>query len=439
MFNERKNEVNTLLNEAVNKMADEAVYVTSAEDQKKIRDVLDRYFAFRQKAMEDALKFLDDDSKNAKDQTDQWRKHLLRAGSDGSKMIYDVIKDVPRKSAFIDVVARVAFLESVFFTRLAHMSLPDAMQGQLIEFRKEFEKEQESLLDKWDDLVDKDEDIDEKIEQATKSLLEVFQKELSKIDSANTKVRENLTTWLKGIHIADEIKNPGTPSLFEPVTNMMDAINQLMVSSKDLSRRFEALYKSEEALVVVVFGKTRESVKDFLEKTNLEKAIKGYTDAERQLQDIAKSMETKGMQEDALRFVSEGSKSTKSHLEDFTKAYNDFVNEFREIFIGPVGDKTVEDLVEKKRWDAARNDWMRLNIQTELKRIYDDARDWFAVDLGEQNPIIKEHVGKIIEQERKRLEPALREVGDNSVLDALDIVMTVAKDSLVDKVKRLKG
>lgn len=439
MFNERKNEVNTLLNEAVAQMASEPVYITSPEDQKKIRDVLDKYFDFREKALETALTFLNDDSKNAKDQTDQWRKHLLNAGSEGSKMISDSIKDLQRKSAFADVVARVAFLESVFFTRLAHMALPDSMQGKLIEYRKEFETEKENLLDKWDDLVDKDEDIDEKIEEASKSLLEVYQEGLKKVDAANTQARENLTTYLKGTHIADEMTSPGTPSILEPVTRMMDAINNLMVSSKELASRFEALYKSEESVVLILFGKTRESVKEFLEKTNLEKAIKEYNEAERQIQDVAKSMETKGMQEDALRFVNEGAKATKAHLEDFTKAYNEFVNAFKEIFIGPVGDKTVEDLIEKKRWDAAKNEWMKLNIQTELKRIYDDAREWWAIDLGDQHPAVKEHVAKILEQERNRLEPALREAGDNSVLGALKIIMTVYKDGLVDKVKSLKG
>ncbi|HLT71354.1 MAG TPA: hypothetical protein VKZ75_01820 [Cyclobacteriaceae bacterium] len=439
MFNERRNEVAALLDQAVKDMAGEPVYTTSPEDQKKTRDTLSRYFDFRQRALEDALKLLNDDSRNAKDQTDQWRKHLLKAGSEGSQMISDSIKDIKRKSVFVDIVARVAFLESVFFTRLAHMTLPDAMQGKLIEYRKQFEVEKKNLMQKWEDLIARDKGIDEKMDSATKQLFQVYQEGLKKVDAANTKTRENITTYVTGAHMADSAANPATPSLLEPVKIMMETINNFMVTSKEMSNRFDALFKSEESVVVILFGKTRASVKEFLEKTNLDKAKKEYESAEKEIQNVAKSMETKGMQEDALRFVNEGAKITRDHLEDFTKAYNEFVNAFKEIFIGPVGDRTVEDLVERQRWDWAKNEWQKLNIQSELKKIYDDAREWWAIDIDGLDEANRKKLEELLEAERKRLEPALREASDNSALDSLKLIMTIAKNDLVDKVKSLTG
>src|SRR5690606_6152871 len=177
------------------------------------------------------------------------------------------------------------------------------------------------------------------------------------------------------------------------------------VTSKEMSNRFDALFKSEESVVVILFGKTRASVKEFLEKTNLDKAKKEYESAEKEIQNVAKSMETKGMQEDALRFVNEGAKITRDHLEDFTKAYNEFVNAFKEIFIGPVGDRTVEDLVERQRWDWAKNEWQKLNIQSELKKIYDDAREWWAIDIDGLDEANRKKLEELLEAERKRLEP----------------------------------
>lgn len=439
MFNERRNEVAALLDQAVKDMAGEPVYTTSPEDQKKTRDTLSRYFDFRQRALEDALKLLNDDSRNAKDQTDQWRQHLLKAGSEGSQMISDSIKDIKRKSVFVDIVARVAFLESVFFTRLAHMTLPDAMQGKLIEYRKQFEVEKENLMQKWEDLIARDKGIDEKMDSATKELFQVYQEGLKKVDAANTKTRENITTYVTGAHMADSAANPATPSLLEPVKIMMETINNFMVTSKEMSNRFDALFKSEESVVVILFGKTRASVKEFLEKTNLDKAKKEYESAEKEIQNVTKSMETKGMQEDALRFVNEGAKITRDHLEDFTKAYNEFVNAFKEIFIGPVGDRTVEDLVERQRWDWAKNEWQKLNIQSELKKIYDDAREWWAIDIDGLDEANRKKLEELLEAERKRLEPALREASDNSALDSLKLIMTIAKNDLVDKVKSLTG
>lgn len=437
MFNERKNEVKAWLDAAASQMASEGVYITSPEDQAKIREVLDKYFGYREKALEEALTFLNNGNDSADNLTSQWRKHLLEAGSNGSSMISDALKDLKNQSVFADVVWKTAFQESVFFTRLAHMPLPDSLQGRLIAYRKEFEIEKESLQDKWEDLVGKDEDIDEKIDEASQTLLRVYKENLLKVDAANTKARENISKWLKTAHLADEATSPETPSLLEPVNMMMEALNQLRVTSEDLARRFDALYRSEESVVVFLFGKTRESVKQFLEKTNLDKATKEYAEAEQTLKSVSATMETKGMQDDALQFVNEGTKITKAHLEAFTEAYNEFVDAFKEIFIGPVGSKTVENLVEKQRWDAAKNEWVSLNIQTELKKIYDDAREWLSVDLGEQSEAVKEQVRKLLEQERNRLEPALKEAGDNSTFEALKILMTVYKDQLWDKIRGL--
>lgn len=112
MFNARKNEVSALLDEAAKKDTESSrIFVTSPEDQKKIRDVMSRYFDFRQRALEDALKLLHDDSRDAKDQTYQYRKHLLKAGSEGSQMLFDSIKDAKWKTNFTEVVAKVAFQE----------------------------------------------------------------------------------------------------------------------------------------------------------------------------------------------------------------------------------------------------------------------------------------------------------------------------------------
>ncbi|MCB0374715.1 MAG: hypothetical protein KDD04_02225 [Sinomicrobium sp.] len=440
MFTARAAEVEKILDDALSKMADtpRAFFMPVAQ-QEEIRDKLDRYFDFRQKALEEALKLLNNDSVTAKEQSDKWRKHLLGKGSEGAKMIADSIKDIKRSSLFKDEVARIGFSESVFFTRLAHMQLPNAMQGKLIEYRREFEEEKKKLLDKWKDLLDKDKGIDSKMDETTNKLLQLYKEGLKKVDAANTKARENLTKYLKAAHVADEATSPGTPSILEPVNAMMSQLNIFMTSSKELAKRFEALYKSEETVVVILFGKTRAGVKEFLEKTNLDKALDEYEEAGKKCLDVANSFKSAGQKADAVKFVTESARVTKKHMEAFTKAYNDFVNAFRGIFIGPVGDRTVEDLVEKQRWDYAKNEWQRLNIQTELKKMYDDAREWWAVDLDDLHPAVKEHVEKLLEKERKRLEPALREAGDNSVLDALKQMLTIEKMLLVDKIKRLKG
>ena len=184
-----------------------------------------------------------------------------------------------------------------------------------------------------------------------------------------------------------------------------------------------------------MFGNTRKSVKEFLEKTSLEKGQKEYNDAEKLALDSAKSMLSTALQEDAGLFVKEATDRTKLTMQLFAGAYNVFVDAFKEIFIGPVGDRTVNDLINKERWDWAKNEWKNINIETELKKIYDDSREWINLDLFGLDDEMKSQVEEALAKEREILELALKQAGDPGLLDTIKNYSTLIKDLVSSKIK----
>ena len=377
MFIKRKAEVHARLDTAVQNMTGREI--TSKKDQELIRDAVNKYFYLNQKTLEEALSFLKDDTKTAEQQRDRWENHLHTKGSEAVQLLSESIKGKP-VTLFITVISEVASHE------------------------------------------------------VSERLRNIYKEGLEEVDVSHIQLKENLALYLKAIRVATA--SPEIPfSLRLLINNITEALNNFKVTSDDLAYRFEQLYRSEDSVAVIMFGNTRKSVKEFLEKTNLDKARKDYNEAEKHAYDNSKNMLTTGQQEDAALFVKTATDSTKITMQLFTDAYNSFVDSFKEIFIGPVGDRTVNDLINKQRWDWAKNEWQNINIETELKKIYDDSREWVDLDMYELDDETKAEVEKVLANERERLDIALKQAGDPGMLDKLKLYLTLAKDLVYSKIK----
>lgn len=431
MFIKRKEEIHAKLDEAVKNMFGRDI--TSKKEQESIRDEVNKYFYFRNNALEAALNILKDNTKKSKELRDIWENHLNTKGSEGIRLLSEVIKD-KKSTLFTIVISDAISQETIFYLKLANMLLPDVMKGDLVGYHEQFEKEKQSLLGKWDKLFSDCKGINNSIEEISKNLFSIYNNSLTKVKSGYITLREWITIQCKALQIIDDAA-PSPPSVFEPINLLIETLNLFMVSHADLSYRFDQLYKSEESVAIIMFGNTRSSVKEFLTNTNLDKAIKNYNEAEKHAKDSAKNMLTNGQQEDALLFVTEGGKITKLTLKAFADVYNSFVDAFKEIFIGPVGDRTVNDLINKERWDWAKNEWQTFNIQSELKKIYDDNKEWLNIDMFNLKPEVKEKIKNIMDKERERLRLAVNQVGDNSIYETIKLFMTVSKQNMFSKLK----
>lgn len=91
----------------------------------------------------------------------------------------------------------------------------------------------------------------------------------------------------------------------------------------------------------MIFKDTRESVEEFLENTNLEKAVGDFEKVRTASLNAVASFAKKGHQDDGKRFVEIVAKKVEDHLKEFEDVFKAFIDKFSNIFIGPVGSKTV--------------------------------------------------------------------------------------------------
>lgn len=435
MYYKREQEVQKSINHAKTTYVGTAF--TLSKDLQTVQTAVDNYFVTRRKILENAFEMLEDESKNAQELRVRWENYFNTKSFDAFRPLKDVLT-YNKTSSFTIVVSELISQESIFFMRFTNLQLPDIMHAKLLDYRKQYQDEKKNLLDKWQNLQNENQSINAGIEETTAKLRSIYQTTISKIDANKEKVRNGIVKYIKPINaVVGVITGVSLPDeAIDGIAVSVETLNHFTVEAKELARRFDQLYKSEDNVAVVMFGNTRKSVKEFLEKTNFDKCQADYINASKHAQDNAAGMLTEGQRVDASVFVNEAEKITKRRMTSFTDSYNAFVNEYKEIFIGPVGDRTVWNLIRKERWDNSQNDLQVMNIQTELKRIYDESRTWTNVDVYNLTPEIKEQVIAVIKKDIEKFNLALNSTMEaRSLWDSLHVSLSIVKNLTLAKIK----
>ncbi len=116
---------------------------------------------------------------------------------------------------------------------------------------------------------------------------------------------------------------------------------------------------------------TRNSVKEFLTATNIDVARKRCQDAGKEAAAL-----TPGQREDAEAFAEAG--AIKGTMSAYESNYNEFIKEFIDILICPIGSEQLDQLIAGNFWRISQDGVERLNFESVLRRYYDQAEDWFG-------------------------------------------------------------
>jgi gas vesicle protein len=406
--------------------------------EKRVRDRLERYFDDREKALGAGLSFLDAPLP-PKDHQERWSRHFAEAGSKAAKEISELVKDVKLKTPFVSVVPVIAFQESQFFAAVAKMPLA-ASQGRILEWYGQFMREEKNLRDDWEDLSDDGSDLAEELAEVVEEVGELYEEKIQKAAAKARDAEELFRRWFPVADKADEAMDKGEPDMVaNAVKYMLEFLASLRPSTETLASRFRSLYKSQETVSVILFGKTRKEVQGFLDKVNLDRAVADFEAAAKTCVELAQDLEPDGQRDDAEDLVDKMIDAAHETLEDFEDFFEEFVDEFRHIFVGPVGDRTVKDLVDRELAMRGSEHFQRLNVQSELRKIHDAARDWFSLPIGRLPEAVREELEKMLERDLERLALAANEASDFSRSERVTFMMKMAWDEIVDEVKRLPG
>ena len=355
--------------------------------QIRIKAAFQAYIDFRNKSLDEFVKLLTgfSNSLNEDNQAQKWKDEVSKRGQEAFKMISDL--DDKEESQLNVFVLGVATQEADFFHKIASMEY-GAFHGFLCECAATLYEERKNLGGKWSSTESSAKSLNDRSEQAGKQMLEAFKEAAAELGKANRRAAELVASTLllyKKYQDAKTGNEPGLPDVFE---NSGNQVKSLVSKAEDVAKLYEDAYKSKET-TLILFGNNRTAVREFLEKTNLEKAKKRGEELQKKATSLAGEMLTKGQRDDALVFINEANNAIKGPLENYEKGFNDFVTEYKGIFIGPVGNNTLDKLLRGEFWENTEDGLKRLNFETELKRYYDEAEDMWNIPLDGLDDTLK--------------------------------------------------
>lgn len=401
-------------------------------------DSMKKYMDWRDKALNNALPILKNESTSitGSAQKDKWDDHFAKMGQEAHKMILGFVPDDDKTPLLRLFSEGIATLESIFFTKLK--SVPLAwFQGQVQVYTYQFYKEMNSLEGKWKNLLSKDQSIDSKVKDTSAKVLEIFK---NIVNELVTQERAGEAALLKSIGIAK--RTPGLPlemnAALTAVQVMLRKAQSFQKSIDDLVKIYMDAYKNEET-VVILFDQTRNGVREFLNKTNFDTASDEFEATCKNSIDIAKQCKTKGQIEDAVKFIEKAIPLVKNLFDNFKSQYEEFIDDNRGIFVGPVGDKQLEEILERRSMEYAWRDISGFNIQQKLKDIHNDTVRTWHVDINGLTDEQRKEIEDFWRVELERLGRGLRLVAEGSTWDRTKQIFTTNRKQLESRVSSSKG
>lgn len=405
-------------------------------DEAVLASALDRYFDDRERLLQDGIKILADE-KPSKEQAERWSRHFREGGARLVQGLAKLTDDDP-PTPFVIRFEGIASVESRFWGTVAGFPLA-ATQGRFVDHRKTFSEERGKLEGKWKEIQSRDDAIDDTMKKLRRELEEIFDRHLREAVQRHEDLVDKLSGWITAAKDADEVTSPEIPSSWLAwLDYLAKSFREMRGRGNAIDGQFRSRYKVEET-TVIVFNQTRTAVKSFLDKTNLDKAVEEFEASEKQSLDLAKALPTPGQQADGQRFVERAAKAVDDDLDAFEREFGAFVNQFREVFLGPVGDRTVEALLERREWDDAHGRFLRLNVQSKLKRIYDDNRRLQGISLSGLDDVERKVVEEVLRQDLRALDPLIQEVESMSLLEGGGVMWKLFRDDLITRIKSTSG
>lgn len=402
---------------------------------------LAKYIDWRDRALNDALPILKEESSSATEtgQQSKWIEHFSRRGEEAFKMIVDLVKEAekiaPELRRFGETVAQQ---ESAFFAELGRAPLA-FFQGRVQQYTAEFHREKESLEKKWKALEEQDRPIDQKLAETSLQILKLFEETVAKVTSEQRGLEEKLRD------VKVDPSQPMTGGLMNTLGNLlkmgvqsvMEKLEPLRKSADDYNATLLDLYKREETMVIL-FTQIREGVREFLSKTNLDTAIREFNEATRNAFDAAGQCPTSKQRDDAKRLVEKAIDTVKPYMEKFKNEYEVFVGANRGTFVGPVSPKTIDDLLEPSERERSWEEIERFNIQRKLQEIYDRAVHW-KVDIDGLTDEGLKDLRAAWEIELERLGRGIVAAKDDRMIDQIKALLKDRRRELAERAKSSKG
>jgi hypothetical protein len=403
---------------------------------------IEKYFDWRDGKLQDSLAMLKEESSSPSGDAAQgkWSEYFARCASDGTKMVTDAPKDSDVLAPELRRYAQsAATQEAAFFGQCGRMPLA-RMAAEAQRYTQLFHDEADKLEEKWEAFGESDRSIDEKVEDVVRQLDQLFEETVAKVVAEQRRVAE----------LAAKVEFDPSKPVPDTALSAVVAIAKMGVQAiMQTLQRFQvaasaygdalAQRQYDEGTIVFAFTQVREDVRQFMSRINFDVAMRGYNEAVATAQELAGACPTSGLQKDAKLFASTAAATVQPHMDRFKSGFEDFMHDLKDVFVGPVGDRTVEELVELSRSTASWDELQRLDLPNRLDAAFQDCERTWVMNVEGLSDNDKEALRDVWKKELDELGKGIVDAKQDRIHDHLKLYLKEKKAELAARLRDSRG
>ncbi len=396
----------------------------SLDDQ--VRPKLVDYFSFREKSLQTAYDLLQNYNVGERDQDAKWRQLFQSTLDNSQTLIFSAIGNTPLSPRLAAMRDRLAFQEATFFKRLSRMPLA-SLRDRIITYRDVFNVESKTLTDRWREICGTEASIDGNARYSQSEFKELYIETAKKVLGATEPIESQIKDIVATVAGGVPADTPDPMNALPAVSNLLDILNATQSTTAGYVDQLLQIASQDERLVIV-FTNTRDDVKEFLEKMNLRGLEQERQDGLVEARSIASSSGlTSAQVTEATRFVNRSETLIAGQFEAFNEIYKKFILDFDAIFFNPVGDRTLESLLNVGPWKEWSQAMMGAAIEAAIDDLYHKAENNFGINTHSiLDPDVRNKVQSLIQNNMTRLMKALREANDWTRTDRIKFLINVS-------------
>jgi hypothetical protein len=324
----------------------------------------------------------------------KWEERCTTARAEISRCFGDAAKDFPLTPPLQLFWYQALEHEIAFFERLGKLRTPQ-LHDDLLVHQDTLNKMLGELWDKWTYLLSKDATFEtderkavrevavlaerlvarleplmggvrEGLSRLTADGLRKVQDVLEKFGEYGGKVANELLSRIFGIDIPEGVEAKDIIDLIQSNAQYMEADVGTVRSQIGLYR---SLVQAELGSVLLLFNGTRKDVERYRNDNDLGKARGWLSEARGALADWAAGVPTAGQRSDAAAFRDRIHAALDSDWTVTEELDAKFRDKFKGVFIGPLGDDTVEELVEGRMFRGEIEEVARKGVHARARDV----------------------------------------------------------------------
>lgn len=379
-----------------------------------IARAFDAYFNQRSKCLEALAKIVKKSDKG--EMAALWVARANMCHSGGAKSLGEALKGVKEPSAeAVKFVNEFRAVEDKFFRALLEVTVAE-QRDVIVGLRLRIAEMTDILNKKWASIQASDKSIDARLEAATRKIDSQVSAVLRECASKHRTTSEKIAAFVKAAG-----DNPGRNPLDGKAGMAIEAARKSLgfLAGKWMGHKGRTLefatvladLRRQEVGVIMIFNEVREDTDDFLDKSDFKHAREAFKKATNSAHGLVGNSSTSGQKSDASAFRSELLDALSDHMEAAEDVWEDFVDEHKGKFFGPVAPNIEEALVEKRDTDRWRRQFRATGLQSKLNAWRGDAGRMMGVSTS-----------GLTSEQRSALKKALQPLLDDYVDEMEDMI-----------------